>query len=97
MACSVARALDVIGEPWSPLILRDVNVGLSRFEQMQADLGISPGSPGDGRSQSGCLSYHQVDRQDDLAIVSVTASDEFDGCCCDLFDGLLDRREARRH
>src|SRR3981081_2409472 len=41
MACSIARTLDVIGEPWSPLILRDVWVGLTRFEQVQADLGIS--------------------------------------------------------
>jgi DNA-binding HxlR family transcriptional regulator len=41
MACSIARTLDVIGEPWSPLILRDVWVGLNRFEQIQADLGIS--------------------------------------------------------
>ena len=40
-ACSIARTLDVIGEPWSPLILRDVWVGISRFEQIQADLGIS--------------------------------------------------------
>ncbi|MEU8631775.1 helix-turn-helix domain-containing protein [Amycolatopsis sp. NPDC048633] len=40
-ACSIARTLDVIGEPWSPLILRDVWVGVSRFEQIQADLGIS--------------------------------------------------------
>jgi DNA-binding HxlR family transcriptional regulator len=41
MACSIARTLDVIGEPWSPLILRDVWVGLTRFEQLHADLGIS--------------------------------------------------------
>ena len=41
MACSIARTLDVIGEPWSPLILRDVWVGISRFEHLQADLGIS--------------------------------------------------------
>jgi DNA-binding HxlR family transcriptional regulator len=41
MACSIARTLDVIGEPWSPLILRDVFVGMNRFEQIQADLGIS--------------------------------------------------------
>ncbi|MHA3702131.1 winged helix-turn-helix transcriptional regulator [Jatrophihabitans sp. YIM 134969] len=41
MACSIARTLDVIGEPWSPLILRDVYVGFTRFEQLQADLGIS--------------------------------------------------------
>src|SRR4051812_43101144 len=41
MACSIARTLDVIGEPWSPLVLRDIFVGLTRFEQIQADLGIS--------------------------------------------------------
>lgn len=41
MACSIARTLDVIGEPWSPLILRDVYAGISRFEQIQQDLGIS--------------------------------------------------------
>ena len=41
MACSIARTLDVIGEPWSPLILRDVWAGVSRFDQIQADLGVS--------------------------------------------------------
>ena len=41
MACSIARTLDIVGEPWSPLILRDVWVGISRFDQLQADLGIS--------------------------------------------------------
>lgn len=41
MTCSIARTFDVIGEPWSPLILRDVWVGMTRFEQLQGDLGIS--------------------------------------------------------
>ncbi|HEY2442143.1 MAG TPA: helix-turn-helix domain-containing protein [Streptosporangiaceae bacterium] len=41
LACSIARTLDVIGEPWSPLILRDVFVGMTRFDQIQQDLGIS--------------------------------------------------------
>ncbi|GAB3151361.1 winged helix-turn-helix transcriptional regulator [Microbispora hainanensis] len=41
MACSIARTLDVIGEPWSPLILRNVMVGISRFDQLQRNLGIS--------------------------------------------------------
>ena len=41
MACSIARTMDVIGEPWSPLVLRDVFVGVHRFDQIQADLGIS--------------------------------------------------------
>src|ERR1700742_1136036 len=41
MTCSIARTLDVIGEPWSPLILRDVWAGVSRFDQIQADLSVS--------------------------------------------------------
>ncbi len=41
MACSIARTLDVIGEPWSPLILRDIYAGTNRFEQLQRSLGVS--------------------------------------------------------
>ncbi|MFC6704590.1 winged helix-turn-helix transcriptional regulator [Flexivirga alba] len=41
MACSIARTWDVIGEPWSALIVRDIWVGIRRFDQLQADLGIS--------------------------------------------------------
>ena len=41
LACSIARTLDVIGEPWSPLILRDVWVGIRRFDAVQADLDTS--------------------------------------------------------
>lgn len=39
-ACSVARTLDVVGEWWSPLILRDIFLGVTRFERIQEDLGI---------------------------------------------------------
>jgi DNA-binding HxlR family transcriptional regulator len=41
MVCSIARTVDVVGEPWSPLILRDVWVGIHRFDDIRADLGIS--------------------------------------------------------
>lgn len=41
MVCSIARTLDIAGEPWSPLILRDVWLGITRFEGIQRDLGIS--------------------------------------------------------
>jgi DNA-binding HxlR family transcriptional regulator len=41
MACSIARTLDVIGEPWSPLVLRNVYIGITRFDQLQQSLGIS--------------------------------------------------------
>ncbi len=41
MSCSVARTLDVIGEWWTPLIVRDLSLGISRFDAIQRDLGIS--------------------------------------------------------
>ena len=41
MACSIARTLEIAGEPWSPLILRDVFVGFTRFDDIQRDLAIS--------------------------------------------------------
>jgi DNA-binding HxlR family transcriptional regulator len=39
--CSVARALEVIGERWSLLIVRAVMHGHRRFGEMQASLGIA--------------------------------------------------------
>ncbi|HEY2719872.1 MAG TPA: helix-turn-helix domain-containing protein [Solirubrobacteraceae bacterium] len=39
--CSIAGALEVVGERWSLLILRDVFLGLRRFDQIQANLGIA--------------------------------------------------------
>ncbi len=41
MACSIARSLAVAGEPWSPLVIRDVYMGIARFDDLQRDLGIS--------------------------------------------------------
>lgn len=41
MACSLARTWGIIGEPWTPLILRDLALGLRRFEDIRADLGIA--------------------------------------------------------
>jgi DNA-binding HxlR family transcriptional regulator len=41
MHCSVAQCLEVVGEWWSMLILRDVFLGISRFDQFHERLGIS--------------------------------------------------------
>ncbi|MBF8189021.1 helix-turn-helix transcriptional regulator [Nonomuraea sp. K274] len=41
MHCSIAQAAGVVAEPWTPLILRDVFLGLRRFDDLVADLGIS--------------------------------------------------------
>jgi DNA-binding HxlR family transcriptional regulator len=40
-ACSIAGALEVVGERWSLLIVRDVMLGLRRFDELQAHLGIA--------------------------------------------------------
>ncbi|MDP3737325.1 MAG: helix-turn-helix domain-containing protein [Hyphomonadaceae bacterium] len=39
--CPVARALSVIGDRWTMLIVRDCFLGKSRFEQFQSSLGIT--------------------------------------------------------
>ncbi|MDD2092864.1 helix-turn-helix transcriptional regulator [Pseudomonas guariconensis] len=39
--CPVARALDVIGDRWSMMILRDAFDGLRRFSEFQKNLGLA--------------------------------------------------------
>jgi DNA-binding HxlR family transcriptional regulator len=39
--CSVASALEIVGERWTLLIVRDVFLGLRRFDQFQESLGIA--------------------------------------------------------
>ncbi|MGX9352249.1 winged helix-turn-helix transcriptional regulator [Shimia sp. W99] len=40
-ACPVARAMSVIGDRWTLLVLRDCLLGIRKFDQLQADLGIT--------------------------------------------------------
>jgi DNA-binding HxlR family transcriptional regulator len=39
--CSIAKALEVVGERWSLLIVRDVMGGNRRFDELQKGLGIA--------------------------------------------------------
>ena len=41
MNCSIARTLDVVGEWWTPLILRDAFRGTRRFDDFQDSLGMA--------------------------------------------------------
>jgi DNA-binding HxlR family transcriptional regulator len=41
MHCSVAQCLEVVGDWWTMLIVRDVFLGVRRFDQLQERLGIS--------------------------------------------------------
>jgi DNA-binding HxlR family transcriptional regulator len=39
--CSIAGALDALGDDWSVLVLRELFFGVHRFNEIQEDLGIS--------------------------------------------------------
>jgi DNA-binding HxlR family transcriptional regulator len=39
--CSIARTLELVGERWTVLVLREVFLGVRRFGQMQGKLGIA--------------------------------------------------------
>ena len=39
--CSIARSLEVVGERWSLLIVRDVMNGRRRFDELQKGLGVA--------------------------------------------------------
>ncbi len=39
--CSIARTVAVLGQPWTPLILRDLFIGITRFDQLREHLGVS--------------------------------------------------------
>jgi DNA-binding HxlR family transcriptional regulator len=39
--CSIARTLEIVGDRWTLLILRDLFGGLHRFEEIRGDLGIA--------------------------------------------------------
>ncbi|HEY2204504.1 MAG TPA: helix-turn-helix domain-containing protein [Pseudonocardia sp.] len=39
--CSLARALEVVGERWTLLIVRDALLGLCRYEEFSTSLGIA--------------------------------------------------------
>ena len=39
--CSIARALEAIGDRWTMLVIRDAFMGVRRFEDFQSDLGVA--------------------------------------------------------
>ena len=40
MNCSIAQTLEVVGDPWTLLIVRDAMFGTTRFDDFQRSLGI---------------------------------------------------------
>jgi len=41
MACSIAGVLDAVGDRWAMLILRDLGLGLSRYEDFRRSTGVT--------------------------------------------------------
>lgn len=41
-ACSVARTLEIVGDRWTWLIVRDAFLGMTRFAEFQSSLGVAP-------------------------------------------------------
>ena len=39
--CSIARALELVGDRWTLLIIRDLALGLTRFDQFLESLGVA--------------------------------------------------------
>ncbi|MFD4576697.1 winged helix-turn-helix transcriptional regulator [Streptomyces sp. NPDC058417] len=42
--CSIARTTDLLGDWWTPLVLREAFYGTRRFEDFQGELGIARGT-----------------------------------------------------
>ncbi|HEY4090799.1 MAG TPA: helix-turn-helix domain-containing protein [Luteibacter sp.] len=40
--CPISRALALVGDAWSALILRDASLGKTQFDQFRTSLGIAP-------------------------------------------------------
>jgi DNA-binding HxlR family transcriptional regulator len=41
MVCSIAGVLDTVGDRWALLILRDLSLGLSRYEDLRKSTGVT--------------------------------------------------------
>ena len=50
--CSIARTLELIGERWTLLVIRDIFLGQRRFDQIQDSLGVARNVLSTGSSAS---------------------------------------------
>ncbi len=69
-ACSIARALEVVGERWSLLIVRDaLFAGSTRYNDFQRSLGVATNilkARLDGFVEAGIMRRHQYSEQPEL-------------------------------
>lgn len=76
MSCSIAQSLEILGEWWTLLIIRDAFLGITRFEDFQERLGIARNVLS-ARLQTlvdaGVLERHVYDESRDRADYRLTA------------------------
>jgi DNA-binding HxlR family transcriptional regulator len=64
--CSAARTLDLLGDWWTPLVLREAYYGIRRFDDFQRELGIARNTLADRLRRlvdGGLLEKHRYDTQ----------------------------------
>src|SRR5437899_1228424 len=75
--CSLARALEVVGERWTLLILRDAFYGVRRFSDLQAHLDIPKAVLSDrlsGLVEEGVLERHPDPDRPSRQVYELTAA-----------------------
>lgn len=78
--CSWARTLDILGDPWSLLVIRELMVGVDRFTFLRERLGISKGiltSRLKHLTESGLIKTIQKDREHPRYQLTEKGSDLF--------------------
>ena len=50
MRCSIAGALELIGDRWALLLIRDLSLGLCRFDDLRESIGIPNATLADRKS-----------------------------------------------
>jgi DNA-binding HxlR family transcriptional regulator len=68
--CSIARALELVGERWSLLVMREVMLGRRRFGEIREQLGVAPNILSD---RLGTLVEHGLLRHDGHGEYRLTA------------------------
>ncbi|MEY9875574.1 DNA-binding HxlR family transcriptional regulator [Streptacidiphilus sp. MAP12-33] len=64
--CSAARTLDLLGDWWTPLVLREAYYGIRRFDDFQRELGIARNTLADRLRrlvEGGLLEKHEYETQ----------------------------------
>ena len=74
MTCSLARTLSVVGDRWTMLILRDVFLGIRRFEAIQQDLQLTPHRLSDRLRSSYATEFFAVSPMKNIAVDSSIGS-----------------------